>query len=495
MAKAETGQQEAGASVASRRDILRTGGMGAMLLTAGLGSAPASAQAAAGDRAGGIADVIVIGAGFSGLAAARQLMRQGKSVIVLEAAERIGGRTKAGKLAGHTIDLGGMWVGPTQTRLLALGEEYGARRYVTPVKGNRVSVMNNEVITGKSPFDEATLAEFDRLYKKINALSATIPPEAPWTAPDAQMLDSKTFRTWIEEQTENARMRRNLDRFAAALLTSESSSMSMLYLLFYIRSGDDMPTITGVGEGAQKWLYHGGVHQIAAGMARELGERIRLGCPVHHVRHDAEGVEVIGEQGSWRAKQVIVAVPPANCTRIRFSPTLPADRDKLQQRYPMGSTIKYWVAYDRPFWRDRGLNGYVYFDKAEITNAVDATPDGAKEGMLAGFIEADHAIKWNRSSTSERRSLVLGELARAFGPEALNAIDYADNDWSAEEWCHGCYAGNATPGTLTSFGTALRKPVGRVHWAGTETSPIWTGYIEGAIRAGERAAAEAAAGL
>ncbi|MBO9695248.1 MAG: FAD-dependent oxidoreductase, partial [Sphingopyxis sp.] len=424
-----------------------------------------------------------------------QLAGEAKSVVVLEARDRVGGRTKPGMLAGHRIDLGGMWVGPTQTRIVALGDEYGVRRYVTPAVGDRVSVIDGDARVGKSPFDDSTHSEFVALYQRINELSATVPPETPWTAPNADVLDSKTFRTWIEEQTENAALRSNLDRLATAMITTESASISMLYLLFYVRSGDDLGTLTGLGEGAQKWLYHGGVHQIAEGIAKELGERVVLDCPVHHIRQDAGGVEIVAEQGIWKAKQVIVALPPAMCARIRFSPVLPPARDKLQQRYPMGSAIKFWAAYKRPFWRERGLSGYAYFDKSDVTNAIDATPHGAREGLLAGFIEAGRAIQWSGADIKARRTLVLGELARAFGPEALEAIDYVDNDWSVEEWSHGCYGGNATPGTLTMLGTALRKPVGRVHWAGTETSPIWAGYIDGAVRAGERAATEAAAAL
>lgn len=490
--------EQPSASKATRRGVLRTGGLGAMLL--GAGGTPALAQGATSGLHPGRSpvDVLVIGAGFSGLSAAHQLVGAGKSVVVLEARERVGGRTKPAQLAGHTIDVGGMWVGPTQTRLIALGEKYGARRFISPAIGSNISFIEGEKLVGKGTrpgFDDATVAEFHRLYGALGQLAETVPPEAPWTAPDADRLDSQTFRAWIEEQTEREDMRRNLDRLSAALLTTDSSTISMLYLLFYIRSGDSLSSLVSVGDGAQKWLYHGGVHQIATKMAEELGDRIVLNTPVQHIRQDAGGVEVLTENGSWRARRVIVALPPAMCARIRFSPMLPTTRDKLQQRYPMGSTIKFWVAYAKPFWRERGLNGYVYFDRSELTACLDGTPEGSKEGLLVGFIEASRAVQWSARTMAERRALVLGELVRAYGPEAGEAIDYIDNDWSQEEWSHGCYAGNATPGTLSTLGTALRQPVGRIHWAGTETSPHWAGYIEGAIRAGERAAAEAAAAL
>lgn len=476
----------------SRRSLLWGVGAGAAMLSA---RDTGGAQVGSKIRA---ADVVVVGAGFSGLAAARQLMRDGKSVVVLEARDRVGGRTKPGRIAGHTIDLGGMWVGPTQTRLLALGDEYGASRYLSPIRGKNVTELRGALSQGPRDapgLDDAATQEFTRIAGEIGDLAATIPLDTPWTAPGARELDGITIGQWFSKATTNVQTLALLNALPSAIVTSDNDSLSLLYFLFYIKSGDDLTTIMSIGDGAQKWLYHGGTHQIARKVAAELDDRVVLNAPVRRIVQNDAGVSVTSDVGEWRAKQVIVAIPPALCERIDFQPILPALRAKLTQRFPMGSTIKFWVAYDRPFWRASGLNGMCLSDTSPTELILDATPDGDAIGLLAGFFEGEHAIKWGQRTQAERRAKVIAEVTRFLGPDGARAIDYVDNDWPSEEWSRGCYGGVATPGTLSLFGEALRRPVGRIHWAGTETSPKWTGYIEGAIRAGERAAAEAAVGL
>ena len=473
--------------VTSRRRLLAAGGIGVAALGADVSTAKASGPAVK------TVDVIVIGAGFSGLAAARALGRAGKSVLVLEARDRVGGRTKPGQIAGHTIDLGGMWVGPTQTRLLALGEEYGARRYLSPIEGKNVSEINGLIRNGARDLpavDGAALAEFMRVAGVIDTMSKKISLDAPWTADRARELDGVTYSQWLHQVSANEQTRGMLDSVAGAIFASDRSAFSLLYFLYYLKSGDDLPTLMSIGGGAQQWLYHGGVHQIARKMAAELGERLVLSAPVRKVTQDDAGVTVTSDAGAWRAKQVIVAVPPALCAQIDFQPIMPAMRAKLCERFPMGSVIKFWVAYRKPFWRDAGLNGLLLSDSSPLGLTVDTTPDNADVGLIAGFFEGEHAIEWGARTQAERRTKVVGEITRLLGPEGAQAIDYIDNDWPAEEWSRGCYGGVATPGTLSLFGRALREPVGRIHWAGTEASPVWTGYIEGAIRAGENAATD-----
>jgi monoamine oxidase len=472
----------------SRRHLLTAGGLGAAVL--GVGAAPAMA----GSPAAKSVDVIVIGGGFSGLAAARELTRSGKSVVVLEARDRVGGRTKPGQIAGHTIDLGGMWVGPTQTRLLALGDEYGAKRYLSPIDGKNVSEVKGVIRNGARDLpavDSAALAEFIRVAGEVDAMSKKITIDAPWAMVRARELDGVTFSQWAHQATSNEQTQNMLDAVAGAIFAADRSSFSLLYFLYYQKSGDDLSTLMAVGDGAQKWLYHGGVHQIALKIAAELGRRVVLSAPVRQVTQDAAGVTVTSDAGVWRGKQAIVAVPPALCAQINFQPALPSLRAKLCERFPMGSVIKFWVAYQRPFWRDKGLNGLLFSDSSPMGLTVDATPDGASVGLIAGFFEGENAVEWGARTQAERRSKVVDEVTRLLGPDGANAIDYVDNDWPSEEWSRGCYGGVATPGTLSLFGRALREPVGRLHWAGTEASPVWTGYIDGAIRAGENAAVAA----
>jgi monoamine oxidase len=473
--------------VASRRDLLK-----GVALAAGVAATPAMAET------GAAVDVIVVGAGMSGLAAARALRSQGRSVLVLEARDRVGGRTKPGTIAGVKIDLGGMWVGPTQTRLLALGEEFGVPRYLSYVEGKNITEIDGAVRNGSRDtpaVNLAGMADFLALVAQIDGLAKTVPLDAPWTAPNAAALDSMTLATWVEQNARTKAMRKIMESVSGAIMSADMSQTSMLYFLFYAHSGDDLVTLAGMGAGAQKWLYRGGLNQIGARIAAGLGDAVRLNAPARRIAQTAAGVEVTSDAGVFRAQRVIVAVPPALAGRIDYSPALPAMRDALCQRLPMGSVIKFWIAYPRPFWRDKGLNALIISDRTPVGLYTDVSPDAAGPGLIAGFFEGSRAVEWGLKTPAERKALIVGDLTRLLGPEAAQPIDYVDNDWPSEEWSRGCYVGVAGPGVISVFGAALRTPIGRIHWAGTETSPVWCGYVEGAIRAGERAAAEASGAL
>lgn len=459
-------------------------------LAAGVAATPAMGHAAESPAQ---VDVIVVGAGMAGLCAARALRKAGRSVIVLEARDRVGGRTKPGMVAGVPIDLGGMWVGPTQTRLLSLGDEFGLQRYQSFIDGHNLAEIGGQIHKGSADTPGLGLGTMLALLgtvTKIDALAKTVPLAAPWTAPDAARLDSQTLAGWVDQNVHNPAVRTMVESMAGAIFAADMSQISLLYFLFYCHSGDNLATLAGMGAGAQKWLYRGGLNQLGPRLAAELGDAVRLQSPVRRIIQAADGVEVVADTGRFRARRVIVAVPPALASRIDYAPLLPAMRDGLSQRMPMGSVIKFWIAYSRPFWRDKGLNGLIVSDKSPIGLFADASPDAAGPGLIAGFFEGSHAVEWGKQPAAARKAQVAGDLTRLLGPEAAAPVDYIDNDWPTEEWSRGCYVGVAPPGVISVYGEALRQPVGAIHWAGTETSEVWCGYVEGAIRSGERAAAE-----
>jgi len=206
-------------------------------------------------------------------------------------------------------------------------------------------------------------------------------------------------------------------------------------------------------------------------------------------------VTVVSDKATVRGKRVIVAMPPTLAGRIDYEPSLPFDRDQLTQRLPQGTMTKVAAVYDRPFWRDEGLNGTAVSTDGYVNVTFDDSPPGGRPGVVFGFVGGDRARAFNQLSDAERRGKVLGQFVQFFGSSAGNPIDYFETNWSAEQWTRGCPVGIAGPGVYTAYGSALRKPVGRIHWAGTETSTYWNGYMDGAVRSGERAAAEAAAGV
>jgi monoamine oxidase len=218
---------------------------------------------------------------------------------------------------------------------------------------------------------------------------------------------------------------------------------------------------------------------------------VRLGVPVTVIRQDdGGGVEITHDGGVVEASRVLVAIPPTLAGRIRYSPALPPLRDQLTQQVPMGYVIKVQIAYPEPFWRAEGLSGSVFSFDDEVSAIFDNSPPDLSCGVLLGLLEGSHARRAGKLPPEERKEMILSVFARFFGPRAANPDEYVERDWAAEEWSRGCYGGRFGTGVWTGYGEALREPVGRIHWAGTETAEVWNGYMDGAVRSGERAACE-----
>ncbi len=445
---------------------------------------------------GAQADCIVVGAGFAGLSTATVLEAAGLSVLVLEARDRVGGRVEAATLAGQPIDLGGMWAGPTQPALLALAERLGVATFPTPLDGRsrgRVGDLPFEA-EGEAFEDEIGLVSKLRLgllIHKINRLLRHVDADAPWEGARAAALDRETVASWAAREVGDRTVRRLLDFVVRSVFCAEPDDLSLLFFLFYLKSAGGLEVLIQAGPGgAQNLLFHGGLHRIAARMHDGLAAETRLGEPARAVRQRAGGVEVVTPAGRHRADRVVVAVPPALCAAVEFSPPLPAPRRELLKRQTTGACVKVWVAYPRPFWRDRGLNGGVADDTRPFSPVYDATPPGASVGLLSGFFDGEAAVEWSDRGTDARRDEVVATLAEHLGPGAQNPIGYAERDWTREAWSRGCYGAYLPPGALSKYGAALRAPHGRVHWAGTETATVWSGYVEGALQSGRRAAEE-----
>jgi monoamine oxidase len=455
------------------------------------------------------ADVIVVGAGLSGLSAARAIAAAGRSVIVLEARERVGGRTWNRPITGGSyIDAGAEFVGPTQDRIKALAQAVGVHTFPTYNTGNNVYWKDGKRETyaasgptGVAPPDPTMLPDIVQVVQRLNTMAQQVDVQAPWNAAEATEWDSQTFYTWLKANEINPEFMRLAATATDAIFGQEPRDLSLLYVLFYLAaSGDESHPGTfernfQTAEGAQEERFIGGSQQIALNVAAALGSSVVLNAHVRRISQSAKAVKVQLDKGLLSAKQVIVAIPPALTARIDYEPLLPALRDQLTQRAPMGSYAKVDAVYDHPFWRDEGLTGQTVSLNGPVRVTFDSTPDEGSPGVLLGFIGGTDARRWYALSAEQRRQEVLDNLVDYFGEQARNPLEYVENAWAEERFSRGDPVAGLGPGTLLDFGTALREPVGRIHWAGTETSDYWVGYMDGAVRSGERAAAEVLAEL
>ncbi len=473
----------------SRREAL----IGAAGATAA-GLATATPAGARSPRPPHRVDVVVVGAGLAGLTAATDLVRAGHSVAVLEARDRVGGRTLNHSLGGgHVVEVGGQWVGPGQTRILARARALGVRTFKTYVDGDLLFRYRGSVtrFTGLiPPLPAADGADFNALLAKVVTLTQTVPTDRPWTAPDAASLDGQTLETFMLANTRTDGARFVFALAVRAVFAAEPRDLSLLHALFYLRAGQGIINLTSTAGGAQDSRFVGGSQLVSIRMAQRLGHRVVLEAPVRRIGQSHGGVTVTTDRGVWHARRVIVAIAPTLAGRIDYSPILPAARDQLTQRTPQGSVIKFEAVYPTPFWRAQGLSGSAYNDVGPVGFTFDNSPPEGRPGVLLGFVAGSDARRLGQLGLGARRAAVIGSFVSLFGRRAGFPRQLIEHNWSAEEYTRGCYAAYLPPGVWSDYGGALRAPVGRIHWAGTETAEVFTGYMDGAVRSGERAAAE-----
>jgi monoamine oxidase len=437
-------------------------------------------------------DVIVVGAGYSGLSAARLLKSSGKKVLVLEARDRVGGRVHTRHLEdGQYIDLGAQWIGPTQSRMYDLLREFNIPAFKTHDEGRTVFHWGGKIKTYKGlipPLPVPALLSLNNAIKKMNRLSRSIDPSCPWAAEQASYWDSITLQGWMDRQMMSSKAKQLFSLASQAIFAAHPAEVSMLFALFYTRSGRDFETLMNIRNGAQDERILGGADLPARKIAELLAEEIRLSMPVRSIEQSSDGVTVRCSDAVFRSRKVILAIPPPMLSRIDFITPVSAARKQLWQRMPMGAVWKCYAIYPEPFWRKKGLNGIVASDNGYTRVVFDNSPNGGGRGILMGFVLADEARALSKLNENERREAILGSFVKYYGQEAADPLLYTDQTWVEEEWSHGCYTAFMGPHTMTSLGSILRAPEGHLHFAGTETAEEWNGYMEGAVRAGEREA-------
>lgn len=495
----------------SRRSVLggTLGAMTALAVGGEIAATEASVTAATlqGSLPGAV-DVVVVGAGISGLVTARALAQKGRSVLVVEARDRVGGRVLNHRLrTGQTIESGGAFIGPTQDKIAALAAELKVPTFMEYDTGKSTYVSSGMLtaVTGKRqtysgtvPPDPTILVDAALLQNQLDSWAAEIDVNAPWAHPRAKEWDAITLHDYIKKSSLNSAGIDNLiECWTQPGFGADTSELSLLYVLHYLAcSGNETNKGTfernsNTAGGAQERRFVGGSQLIPLRLAQQLGSRVALNAAVTAITQTGDHAIVTTKRGSVKATHVVVACPPPLVRKIAWAPHLPPARAALMKSLNMGQLMKCDAVYKTPFWRKAGLNGFGISDHGAARAVFDNTPpDPGALGVLLAFVGGSTWREYGTMPFAQRRAAVLQGFAEMFGPEALNAIDFIEQDWNHEPWTTGGPVAIYPPGVMSKVGSSIRAPFGRVHWAGTETSTYWTGYMDGAVRSGQRAAAE-----
>jgi monoamine oxidase len=431
-----------------------------------------------------------VGAGFAGLSTARELDRRGHDVLVIEGRDRVGGRAHTTTIAGVPVDLGGTFVGPTQDAVIRLAAELGCQTVPTYSQGKNLILWRGRVRSYRSTIPKLSILELldvSRIQWRFERLTRQVSLADPWTSPIANRLDTETLETWLRSVHATVATRDLMAVMSRVTWGCEPDQLSMLHAVRYVKAAGGIGPMLDVKGGAQQDRFPEGTQQIAVRMAEALGERVRLSAPVRRIVRTEDGVVVHVDGAAITARAVVVAVPPQHRGAIDFDPALPREYALLAENWPQGSLSKAYAAYEKPFWRNGGCSGEALSDEGPVFITFDVSPDRDGPGVLLGFTDPR---MFDGLAADERRDRALSCFATLFGEQARHPIDYVDHCWGTEEFSPGGPTAAVPPGSWTRYGRWLRAPVDGIFWAGTETADTWTGFLDGAVRSGHRAAAE-----
>lgn len=475
-------------------------------------------------------DVVVVGGGPAGLMAAYTLMKAGKSVAVLEARNRVGGRTWSGKVAAddgteHFIEIGGQWVSPDQTRLKALLDELGLKRFQRYREGKSVYLApdgTRHVYDGDMPVSEATAKEMDKLISVLNKYAAEVDPNKPWEHPEAAELDAVSFSHWLNGISQDQEAIANVSIYVASgMLTKPAHTFSALQAILMAASAGSFDNLVDEDFILDERV-EGGMQSVSIKLAEALGDNVFLSTPVRQINWTNQanagtgdplngvaddvrnGVTNDGQPGDVtvysdrvrvRARNVVLAVPPNLYNRIQYVPALPREQQVAHQHISMGLVIKVHAVYDTPFWREEGLSGTCFgggrlvqevYDNTNYGHNLTHAEDGEETyGTLVGFVSDVYAEEMWALPAEERKTRILRAMADYLGEKTMNPRAFYLSDMAAEEWTRGAYATSYDLGGLSRWGHLQNQPTGTIHYACSDIAGEGYQHVDGAIRQGE----------
>ena len=445
-------------------------------------------------------DVVIIGAGPSGLSAARKLKAGGLSVAVLEARDRVGGRTWTDTIDGAMLEIGGQWISPDQTELEALVGELGLDTFERYRSGESVYIAadgERRTYTGEMfPVGEQTEKEMLRLIEILDVLAAETDPAAPWNHPKARELDTVSFHHWLREQSSDEEACNNIGLFVAGgMLTKPAHTFSALQAVLMAASAGSFSNLVDEDFILDRRVA-GGMQQVSERMAAELDGDVFLSNPVRFLRWPGEdgtandGVTAVTDSLTVSARYAIMAVPPNLYSRVSFDPPLPRRQHQMHQHQSLGLVIKVHAVYSTPFWREKGLSGTCFGAGELVQEVYDNTNHQDPRGTLVGFVSDEKADRMFELSAEDRREAILSSIARFLGDEALTPEVYYESDWGSEEWTRGAYAASYDLGGLHRYGRDQLAPVGPIYWSCSDLAAEGYQHVDGAVRMGHSTASK-----
>ena len=443
-------------------------------------------------------DVVIVGAGPSGLTAARELKKAGLSVAVLEARDRVGGRTWTDTVDGAMLEIGGQWVSPDQTGSWGSWMSSDCRPIPATVTANPSTLAR----TASAPCTPVTPSRSAKPppSKWTSSRHCWTPwprrsaPEEPWAHPKARELDTISFHHWLRQNSTDEEACNNIGLFiAGGMLTKPAHAFSALQAVLMAASAGSFTNLTDEDFILDKRVV-GGMQQVSLLQAAELGEDVVLGSPVRTINwaDDASGgyrVTAVSDRATVNARFVIMAVPPNLYTRVSFNPPLPRRQHQMHQHQSLGLVIKVHAVYSSPFWREDGLSGTAFGAGAIVQEVYDNTNHEDPRGTLVGFVSDEKADAMFELSAEDRRRAILESIASFLGEKALEPEVYYESDWGSEEWTRGAYAASYDLGGLHRYGKDQLTPVGPIYWSCSDLAAEGYQHVDGAVRMGQLTAA------